>query len=277
MPAPGRRRAPSRPRCAIGRPPPLRRTPRSPRVIATSRSVEIPPGSTRRLGAYTRAAAQRPGDPGAELRLARAEAFRCARRDRIRPARKPAWEASARAAERALRTLAPTWAAAIDAGEDAGAAAARVDARGAEPLYLLAQGAMRAAQATGPSAVLAVKDAALGDDGARGGARRAGGRGRPAPRARRLARGAAGRGGRRRRRGARALRARAGARAGRPARARRGGGDLRGAGAGREPLFEQLLGEVLEADPERDPARAPEARVARRRAQELLERKARLF
>jgi hypothetical protein len=110
------------------------------------------------LAAYRGAAAQRPGDPGAELRLARAEAFRglsAAAEER------DAWETSARAAERALRTLAPDWAEAIDRGDDPAAAAARVDAGGAEALYLLAQGAMRSAQARGYAAVLAVKDGVL--------------------------------------------------------------------------------------------------------------------
>jgi hypothetical protein len=109
------------------------------------------------LAAFRRAAAQRPGDPAAELRLARAEAFRALAADAAREG----WDASARAAERALRALSPAWAEAVDRGEDPAAAASRVDAAGAEALYLLAQGAMRAAQATGYAAVLAVKDAAL--------------------------------------------------------------------------------------------------------------------
>jgi hypothetical protein len=44
-----------------------------------------------------------------------------------------------------------------------------------------------------------------------------------------------------------------------------------------EARFEALLGEVLAFEPGRAPERAPEAAVARRRAKELLERKARLF
>ena len=44
-----------------------------------------------------------------------------------------------------------------------------------------------------------------------------------------------------------------------------------------EVRFEQLLDAVLAADPGRDPARAPENAIARRRAKALLERKARLF
>jgi hypothetical protein len=44
-----------------------------------------------------------------------------------------------------------------------------------------------------------------------------------------------------------------------------------------EVRFEQLLEAVLASDPGRDPVRAPENALARRRAKELLERKARLF
>ena len=72
-----------------------------------------------------------------------------------------AWLASARAAERALRRLSPGFAEAVDRGDDPAAAAALVDARGAEALYLLAQGTMRLAQATGYAAVLSAKDAAI--------------------------------------------------------------------------------------------------------------------
>jgi hypothetical protein len=41
--------------------------------------------------------------------------------------------------------------------------------------------------------------------------------------------------------------------------------------------FEALLDEVLAFDPGRSPTRAPEAAIAKRRARELLDRKARLF
>ena len=44
-----------------------------------------------------------------------------------------------------------------------------------------------------------------------------------------------------------------------------------------EARFEALLSEVLAFDPGRAPARAPEAALAKRRAKELLDRKARLF
>lgn len=112
------------------------------------------------LHAYRLAAAQRPGDPEAELRLGRAEAFRGLTAPAPAQA-KEAWDNSARAAERALRGISPGWAEAIDRGDDPAESAARVDPAGAEALYLLAQGAMRAAQATGYAAVLAVKDGAL--------------------------------------------------------------------------------------------------------------------
>jgi len=225
--------------------------------------------------AYGRAAGLRPGDPDAELRLARAEALRgLAAQD---PARaREAWDASARAAERALRRLSPAWAEAIDRGEDPAAAAARVDAGGAAALYYLAQGSMRAAQATGYAAVLAVKDAALAMmsraaelderlDAA--GPHRALGAWRAA-----LPIAAGG--------GAAASRAHfERARAlfpddplGRVAEA-----ETYAVLVQDEALFRRLLGEVLAQDPARDPARAPEARIARRRAQELLDRKARLF
>lgn len=141
------------------------------------------------LAAYRRAQALRPGAPDVELRLARAEAFRARAAEaganaggaNARAANpgaanaraagavtmgaaeaRGAWEAAARAGERALRTTAPAWARAIDAGEAPAAAAARVERNGAEALYWLALGSMRAAQATGYAAVLAVKDATLG-------------------------------------------------------------------------------------------------------------------
>ncbi|HYD42390.1 MAG TPA: TRAP transporter TatT component family protein [Anaeromyxobacter sp.] len=112
------------------------------------------------LGAFSRAAALRPRDAGAQVWIARAEAFRAlATQD---PARaREAWLASARAAERALRRIAPAFAASVDRGDDPAAAAAGVTALGAEPLYLLAQGTMRSAQLTGYAAVLAVKDPCL--------------------------------------------------------------------------------------------------------------------
>jgi hypothetical protein len=227
------------------------------------------------LAAYGRALAQSPGDAAAALRLARAEAFRGLAAGDPAHARE-AWDASARAAERALRRLAPGWAEAIDRGEDPAAAASRVDAAGAEALYYLAQGAMRAAQATGYAAVLAVKDAALAMmsraaelderlDSA--GPHRALGAWRAA-----LPFAAGG--------GASSSRAHfERARALFPGEqlARVAEAETYAVLVQDERLFESLLAEVLAFDPGRDPARAPENRVARRRAQELLDRKARLF
>ncbi len=110
------------------------------------------------LDAYGRAAAEAPGDPAAELRLARAQAFR-ALSDPARAAE--AWPAAARAAERALRRLSPDFGAAVDAGKPAAEAAARVEPPGAEALYWLALATWSSAQQKGVAALLAVKDAAL--------------------------------------------------------------------------------------------------------------------
>jgi hypothetical protein len=44
-----------------------------------------------------------------------------------------------------------------------------------------------------------------------------------------------------------------------------------------EARFDALLGEAVALDPSRDPARAPENAIARRRARELLDRRDRLF
>ncbi|HYG68287.1 MAG TPA: TRAP transporter TatT component family protein [Anaeromyxobacteraceae bacterium] len=113
------------------------------------------------LGSFRKAQSLRPGHRDAELRLARAEAFRALAEGDPAAAR-AAWERCARAGERALRALEPDWARAVDEGAPPEAAAARVGAGGAEALYWLALGSMHAAQATGYAAVLAVKDAALG-------------------------------------------------------------------------------------------------------------------
>jgi hypothetical protein len=227
------------------------------------------------IRAYAVAAAQRPGDPAVETRLARAEAFRALAATTPALARE-GWEASARAAERALRRIAPAWAEAIDRGEDAAAAAARVDAAGAEPLYLLAQGAMRGAQATGYAAVLAVKDAALAMMS------------RAAELDERID--AAGP-----HRALGAWRAMLPVAAGGGAAAARAHFDRARDLAPDDPLarvaeaetwavlvqdgarFEALLAEVLAFEPGRAGDRAPEAAIAKRRAKELLERKARLF
>ncbi|HET7826982.1 MAG TPA: TRAP transporter TatT component family protein [Anaeromyxobacter sp.] len=227
------------------------------------------------LRAYRLAAEKKPGDPAAELRLARAEAFR-ALGAQAPAAAKEAWDASARAAEHALRRIAPAWAEAIDRGDDPAAAAARVDASGAEALYWLAQGAMRAAQATGYAAVLAVKDSALAMmaraaeldervDAA--GPHRALGAWRAA-----LPVAAGG--------GAAAARAhfdRARALAPDDQLARVAEAETWAVLVQDEVRFEELLDGVLAFDLGRDPARAPENAIAKRRAKELLQRKARLF
>jgi hypothetical protein len=227
------------------------------------------------LRAFASAAAQRPGDPVAEVRLARAEAFHALVATAPSGIREAA-ESSARAAERALRRAAPAWAEAIDRGEDPAAAAARVDAAAVEPLYWLALGTMRAAQATGYAAVLAVKDAALAMMA------------RAAELDERID--AAGP-----HRALGAWRAMLPVAAGGGAAASRAHFDRARALAPDDPLrpvaeaetwavlvqdearFDALLGEVLSGEPGRAGARAPEAAVAKRRARELLERRARLF
>jgi len=227
------------------------------------------------LAAYGRATAERPKDVGAEERLARAEAFQALAETDPGRARE-SWLASARAAERALRQLAPGFAAAVDRGDDPAVAAAEVDAAGAEPLYLLAQGTMRSAQASGYAAVLAVKDAALAMmsraaeldervDAA--GPHRALGAWRAA-----LPIAAGG--------GASASRAHFDrARALAP-------GDLLARVAEAETLavllqdsarFDALLEEVDASDPASDPERAPENRLAKRRAAELAKRRAQVL
>jgi hypothetical protein len=109
------------------------------------------------IESYGRAVALHPGDAAAEIRLARAEAFRALAQPE---GSREAWVASSRAAERALRKLSPGWGAAVDAGDLAGAPA-RVGPEGAEPLYWLALATWSSAQAKGLAALLAVKDPAL--------------------------------------------------------------------------------------------------------------------
>jgi hypothetical protein len=113
------------------------------------------------LAAFRRAASLLPGGPVAELRLARAEALWAQGTASSAEARR-GWDASSRAAERALRSSAPEFAAAVDRGDDAVVAAGTVPSAGAEPLYWLAVGRLRVAQATGPMAVMVVKDVVLG-------------------------------------------------------------------------------------------------------------------
>jgi TRAP transporter T-component len=119
-----------------------------------------PAGLLAALSAWRRAAAVRPGDPAIELRLARAEGFR-ALAAALPAEALAAHDASSRAAERALRTASPRFAAAVDQGRPLAEAAALVEPSGAEPLYWLALGRFGVAQGTGPAAVLAVKDQAL--------------------------------------------------------------------------------------------------------------------
>jgi hypothetical protein len=112
------------------------------------------------VAAFGRAASLRPGDAQLELRLARAQALRAQGAATPAEARQ-AWDASSRAAERSLRVGSPAFEAAIDRGEEAVAAAAAVEEAGAEPLYWLAVGRLRVAQATGPMAVMVVKETVL--------------------------------------------------------------------------------------------------------------------
>ncbi len=110
------------------------------------------------LDAYMKAAAAAPGDPAAELRLARAEAFRALADG---SSAKDAWSIASRAGERALRRMVPGWAEAVDAGALPGEVAPKVGPPGAEALYWLALASFSGAQMRGFAAVLAVKDAAL--------------------------------------------------------------------------------------------------------------------
>lgn len=227
------------------------------------------------LSAYGRALLERPRDPAAEVRMARAQAY-LALSDPDPLRAHQAWLASSRAAEVALRQLSPGFAEAIDRGDDPAAAAGAVPVAGAEPLYQLAQGTMRAAQGTGYAAVMAVKDAALAMasraaeldervDAA--GPHRALGAWRAA-----LPTAAGG--------GAAASRAhfdRARALAPEDLLARVADAETYAVLVQDEARFEALLAEVLKADAGRDAARAPENAVAQRRAKALLERKARLF
>lgn len=95
------------------------------------------------------------------MRLARAEALSALFAPSAREAR-AAWDAVSRAGERALRTLSPPFAAAIDRGDDAVEAAQRIEGAAAEPLYWLAVGRLKVAQATGPMAVMVTKDVVIG-------------------------------------------------------------------------------------------------------------------
>jgi TRAP transporter TatT component family protein len=234
------------------------------------------------LDAFRRAAVARPGDPAAELWLARAEGLRALAAEGSgepgpdQAAAGAAWDAAARAAERALGGLAPAFGAALRAGRSPAEAAALVEAPAAEPLYWLALGRMGAAQARGHLAVLAVKDhllplmaraAALDERLERGGPLRALGAW-----AAMLPTAAGG--------GA----AEARARFDRAAELFPDEPWRRVAEAGSLAVllqdgaaFDRLLGEVLRAAPGADPASAPELRLAQRRARALLDKRSRLF
>ncbi len=109
------------------------------------------------IARYGAAAALRPGDAAPLLALARAHAYRALA---VPAAARDAWREASRAAERALKITGPTLADIIDRGDAPALVAAKVDAHGAEPLYWLALATMGMAQARGMAAVLAVKDEA---------------------------------------------------------------------------------------------------------------------
>jgi TRAP transporter TatT component family protein len=225
------------------------------------------------IARFSEAARLRPADPAPLLALARAHAFRA---EASPGAAREAWGEAARAAERALRLVCPGFGEVVDGGGEPRAAAAKVDARGAEALYWLALAAVSGAKARGMAALLAIKDEAralmeraaeLDEQVDGGGPRRAlgawlatlpsaAGGGATAAR-RQLER-------------ARALRP----------------DDQRTKVVEAETLavllqdrarFEALLSEVLAFDSARAPALGPENALAKRRAHELLERKERLF
>lgn len=138
-----------------------------PRVLAVLAAIAVASACTGTApGPATPATGPRtdPGGVGAvreDLPLARSEALRAQQAPSFAEAR-PIWDAVARAGERALRASAPAFAAAVDRGEDPVSAAAAVGPAGAEPLYWLAVGRLRVAQATGPMAVMVTKDVILG-------------------------------------------------------------------------------------------------------------------
>jgi len=225
------------------------------------------------IARFTEAARLRPADPAPLLGLARAQAFRAEATPR---SAREAWGESARAAERALRIVSPGFGEVVDAGGAPRTAVARVGAPGAEALYWLALGAMGGARTRGMVAVLAVKDEAralmeraaeLDERLDGGGPRRALGAW--------LATIPSAAGG-----GAAAARVQL-------ERARAlGRDDQRTKVVEAETLavllqdrarFEALLAEVVAFDPARAPALEPENQLARRRAEELLARKERLF
>jgi hypothetical protein len=107
---------------------------------------------------YARASEIGRGEPSVELRLARAFAFQALADP---GSARTAWSSASRAAERALRALAPAWAAEIDRGAEPAEAVSRVQAPGAEALYWFALASFSSAQTRGYAAVLSVKDDAI--------------------------------------------------------------------------------------------------------------------
>jgi hypothetical protein len=223
--------------------------------------------------AYGRASGIRPGEPLAELRLARALAF-LALSDP--GSARTAWSQASRAAERTLRALVPAWAAEIDRGADPAEAASHVEGPGAEPLYWFALASFSGAQTRGFAAVLSVKAsaiasmeraAALDERIDFAGPHRALG-------AWLAALPSAAGGGAADSRGhferARALFPSYGLTAVRQA-------ETYAVLTQNKKLFESALAGVLGADESADPAVAPENRLAKRLARALLDSKARLF
>lgn len=109
------------------------------------------------IGHFRAAAAARPGDPAPLLALARAHAYRA---QAAPETARDSWREASRASEQALRSAAPAFAEAVDRGDDPGRAAAKVERGGAAALYWLALSTMGMAQARGMVAVLSVRDAA---------------------------------------------------------------------------------------------------------------------
>jgi len=221
---------------------------------------------------YAEAAALDPGEARIELRLARARAFLAAAGG---PAG-PGWLEVIRPAERALRRLSPAFAASIDRGNDLGEAAQLVERAGAEPLYWLALGTMGLARERGLAALLLTgaparrameRAAALDERVDEAGPWRALG-------AWLAVLPSAGGGGAER---SRAAFARARALAPRSLRSRVAEAETLAVLLQERARFEALLGEVLAADPAGEPALAPEAEQAQRRAKELLAKRDRLF
>ncbi|HEY7724806.1 MAG TPA: TRAP transporter TatT component family protein, partial [Anaeromyxobacteraceae bacterium] len=209
----------------------------------------------------------------AEVPLSRAEALR-AMADPA--AAEAAWLASMRAAERALRRLAPGFAAAVDRGDPVARAAGEVGRDGAEALYLWGQGAAGLARqrgfgallAAGPSVAAALSRAAELDERVdRGGPRRALGSWLAA-----LPSAAGGGAGRARREFARAR-----ALAPEDLLCRVREAESLAVLLQDPALFDRLLAEVLAFDLRRAPEAAAENALAQRQARELLARRDRLF